>query len=126
MKRLRYTIYMLIGSFALLSCNPGKTIFIKNQTDRPIRLVLRHPEKNPFSTASKSIFELGPEGHEKDTIIQYGKGSRWTESEKTDLTKLFNESVIIFTDRGDTVNTKNIAVQNIGLFVNELYVRIKE
>jgi hypothetical protein len=117
--------YLFVSLVALASCSPSKTIYIRNQTGRPVKVVINTPGKNPFFSGMPSVIYLNTHKHQRDTVLDYGKGKRWTDTERDELEKIFNESIIIFTDRGDTLKAKKIAVQNIGLNVNELYLRIK-
>ncbi len=117
--------YLFGCLLAFASCSPNKTIYIRNQTERPIKVIINTPGKNPFFSEKPSVIYLNTHKHQRDTVLDYGKGKRWTNTERDELEKIFNESIIVFTDRGDTLNAKKIAVQNIGLNVNELYLRIK-
>lgn len=118
--------YLFVSLLALASCSPSKTIYIRNQTDRPIKVIINTRGKNPFFSGKPSVIYLNTHKHQRDTTLDYGKGKRWTDTERDELEKIFNESIIVFTDRGDTLQAKKIAVQNIGLNVNELYLRIKK
>jgi len=70
-KKLLFACPLLV----LTACNPSKTIFIRNQTERPVKVILRHPDKNPFFTTAQTVFSLNTQKHKRDTIINYGKGN---------------------------------------------------
>jgi hypothetical protein len=123
--KLKFTV-LLLGCLAMASCNPSKTIFIRNQTERPIKVILSHPENNSFFTGRQSILYLGTSKPASDSIINYGEGNRWSKAQEQELASIFNRSVIIFTDRGDTLQQKNIKVENINIAVKELYLQIKK
>jgi hypothetical protein len=116
-------ISILIAATMLLSCNPPKTVYISNKTDRPISLLVDSSYQSTHPVNFKD--SINGLRIEKKKVLDFGKG-KWTKEDKKILEELIKHTRIVRDGNAKATDTPiKTEVSLISFNVEELWLNIK-